>query len=142
MKNVFGGRLALDGSVLVELTFSTDVGNELLNSMLEGKVEPHTTEIAEAELRYILCRRVGKKEAEERVAKLQASEYLTIDSISNLIRPASALKCERAISLADCFCLAQAKALDCPALFSSRESDLLKEMTKRPFDVPVKFLRG
>jgi predicted nucleic acid-binding protein len=141
MKDVLNGRLALDASVLVELTFSTDVGKELLGFMLEGQVDPHTTEIAEAELRYILCRRVGKEQAEERVANLQASGYLTIDSISGLIKTASSYKSERAISLADCFCLAQAKALDCPALFSSKENELLREITKRPFEIPVKFLR-
>jgi predicted nucleic acid-binding protein len=141
MKNVLSGRLALDASVLVELTFLTDAGNELLSFILEGQVDPHTTEIAEAELRYILCRRVGKDQAEERVAKLQASGYLTIDSISGLIKIASSYKCERAISLLDCFCLAQAKSLGCPAVFSSRESDMRREMTKRPFEVPIKFLR-
>jgi len=65
---------------------------------------------------------------------------LPVDSISTLIQAASVYKCERAISLADCFSLAQARWLNCAALFSRKEKDLLKEMAKRPFDVEIKFL--
>jgi len=139
-KNVLSGRLAVDASVLVELAFSTKAGKELLDLILAGEVEPRTTEVADTELRYILCRRLGRKEAEERASKLRVSGYLPVDSISTLIQAASVYKCERAISLADCFSLAQARWLNCAALFSRKEKDLLKEMAKRPFDVEIKFL--
>ena len=50
------------------------------------------------------------------------------------------LKCERALSLADCFCLALARKLECNAIFAKREAELVKETRKKPFDTEVLFL--
>ncbi len=134
------GRLALDTSAIIELVFSTPCGKELQDLILKEEVEPHTTEIAETELRYVLCRRLGEREADERVWKLRSSGYLLINSISELVQTAAHYKCRRALSLADCFCLAQAKILDCRALFAYKENEMAREMAKHSFDVDIIFL--
>ena len=81
-KNDLKGRLALDTSALIELVFSTPYGRSLNDLIRDEENAPHITEIVETELRYILCRRLGEREADERVWKLRLSSDLIIDSIS------------------------------------------------------------
>jgi hypothetical protein len=64
------------------------------------------------------------------VDKLLASRYISVEDTHPLINEASKYKCERTISLADCFCLA----------FARKEKDLVKEMQRKPFDVEILFL--
>jgi hypothetical protein len=63
-----------------------------------------------------------------------------VESISPLIESASEYKCDRAISLPDCFSMSLAKRLSLPVLFAVREKELAKEIEKRPFDVEILFL--
>lgn len=140
MKKELSGRLVLDTSVLIELIFSTLSGLKLKQALKNGLVEAHTTELHIAELRYILCRRLGLTESSERIDKLLASGYITVEDISPLILDASKYKCERAISLTDCFCLASAPKPFYSAIFARREKDLLKEMQRKPFDREIIFL--
>jgi len=132
--------LALDTSALIELTFSTPAGLKLKEALKNGLVEAHTTELSIAELRYILCRRLGQTESNERIDKLLASGYISIEDTGSLIKDASKYKCERAISLADCFCLALARKSFSKALFAKKEKDLIKEMRKKPFNIEILFL--
>ena len=53
---------------------------------------------------------------------------------------AGVFKCERAISLADCYVLGLAELEGATALFGRRESELEKEVKKKAFAVPVRFL--
>jgi hypothetical protein len=53
---------------------------------------------------------------------------------------AGTIKCERAISLADCYVLGLAKLEGVTALFAKREKELEKEIEERAFDIPVQFL--
>lgn len=140
MRRGLSGRLALDASTLIELIFSTLAGLKLKEAMRDGLIEAHTTELSIAELRYVLCRKLGLKESDGRVSKLLASGYIIVEDTPPLIMGASKYKCERAISLADCFCLALAHELFCGALFARRENDLVREMQKKPFDVEILFL--
>lgn len=140
MKIDLSGRLALDTSALIELTFSTSMGLKLKEAMKSGLVEARTTELNITELRYILCRMLGLDESNDRADKLLASGYITVEDTSPLILDASKYKCERAISLADCFCLALAHKSFCSALFARREKDLVKEIQRKPFDTEILFL--
>jgi predicted nucleic acid-binding protein len=140
MKRDLSGKLALDTGVLIELLFSTPTGLKLKEALKAGLVEAYITEFSIVELRYILCRRLGLIESDERVDKLLASGYISIEDTLHLIKDASRYKCERAISLADCFCLALAHKSSCSALFPRREKDLVKEMQRKPFDVEILFL--
>lgn len=140
MKRGLSGRLVLDGSALVDAVFSSPSGVRLVEVLEKELVIAYTTELGIAELRYVVCRKLGLKESKERVDKLLASGYVQVEDVSGLIEDTARLKCERAISLADCFCLALARKNGCGALFARRESDLIKEMRKKPFDVEVLFL--
>jgi len=57
-----------------------------------------------------------------------------------LMSEAAKVKCERALSLPDCFTLALAKIFDCKAYFVKREDEMEKEIKKRSFDVEIEFL--
>jgi len=140
MKRDLSGRLVLDTSALIELIFSTSTGLKLKKALIDGLAEACTTELNIAELRYILCRTLGLIESNEKVDKLLASGYITVEGTSSLILDASKFKCERAISLTDSFCLALAHKSFYSALFARREKDLVKEMQKKPFDVEILFL--
>lgn len=140
MKGDLRGRLALDTSAMIELLHSTKAGLKLKEAIKSLSIDPLTTELHVAELRYILCRRLGLESSKERVDKLLASGYVTVEETSPLILDASTYKCKRAISLADCFCLALAKKSFGGAVFARRESDLATEMTKEQFDVEIFFL--
>jgi predicted nucleic acid-binding protein len=140
MKSGLSGRLVLDASALVELLSPTHEGHRLMQALLNEEVGAYITEIAETELRYLLCRRLGREKAERAVLALMASEYLQVEDTSDILEDAALYKCERAISLADCFCLALAKRLACPALFAREEEDLRREMARKPFDVNIIFL--
>ena len=141
MKRKLSGTLVFDASVLIELVYSTKGGVKLQRAMLDGSIDVQTTGIAITELRYILCRRLGEEETNQRVKKLLASGYITVEDISELIESAARCKCYRAISLPDCFTLSLAKLLASPAVFAKREEDLIKEMEKTPFDEEVLFLQ-
>ena len=97
-----------------------------------------THELAITELRYILCRAMGKREA--RVEKLLASGYLLVENVSGLTASAADIKCERALSLPDCFTLSLAKRLSVPCLFARRERELLAETERKAFDVDIAYL--
>jgi len=78
MKRDLSGRLALDTSALIEVIFSTPAAFKLKEILKGGLVEAHTTKFNIAEMRCILCRRVGLAESNERVGKLLASGYISV----------------------------------------------------------------
>jgi len=49
---------------------------------------------------------------------------------------AGKFKCERAISLSDCFTIAVSKSMGYPALFKEEE-EIRKELQKKAFDVEL-----
>ena len=140
MKQGLKGRLAIDTSALIELIYCGAPGQNLKKALESDVVEAWTSEIAIAELRYVLCRRLGCRESNERVNKLLASGYLKVEDTLTVINEASKTKCGRAISLPDCFTIALAQKIEGSALFARKEQDLTKEMQKKPFEVKIIFL--
>jgi predicted nucleic acid-binding protein len=140
MKPDLKGKLSVDTSALIELIYCDKSGQNFKEALESDVVEAWTTEIAIAELRYVLCRKLGWRESTERVNKLLASGYIKVEDISKLINEASKTKCRRAISLPDCFTLALAQEIRGNALFARKEQDLTKEMQKAPFEVNIIFL--
>ena len=134
------GALAFDSSVLIEMVFSSEMGREIVKLLINDIILAYTTEIALTELEYILCRRIGIREARDRVNKLLKSGYVNVIETSKLRELAAEYKCRRAISLADSFLLALSKYLKIPALFARREKELIKEIEREPFDVIILFL--
>ncbi len=135
------GVYAVDAGVLIDLVYDTDEGKTLREAVLDESVSLLTHEYAVLELRYIICRRLGRDEAWARVEKLLASGYIIVDEASNLMEDAAVLKCERHISLPDCFTLALARKYKAIALFASREAELVREMEINPFKARIQFLK-
>ena len=103
-------------------------------------VEAYMTELAITELRYGLCRKLGWHQSNEKVNKLLASGYFTVEETSRLIDEAAKIKCKRAISLPDCFILALAHKIAGNALFARQEQELADEMEKKSFGNTLLFL--
>jgi predicted nucleic acid-binding protein len=125
---------------LIELIYCDEPGQNLKKALESDLVEAWTTELAVAELRYVLCRKLGWHESTERVNKLLASGYIKVEDTLKLINQASKTKCRRAISLPDCFTIALAHQIAGNALFARKEQDLTAEMHKEPFEVNILFL--
>jgi predicted nucleic acid-binding protein len=142
MKQGLKGRLAVDTSALIELIYCDVLGLRLKTALESEAAEAWTTELAVAELKYVLCRKLGWHESSERVNKLLASGYLKIEDTESLTDAAAQIKCKRAISLPDCFTLALAQKIAGSALFARREQDLEAEMQKKPFEIKIIFLDG
>jgi predicted nucleic acid-binding protein len=140
MKSGLSGRLAVDASVLIELASAMPLGVSFKDLLKSGVVEAFVSEVAVVELMYVVCRKHGLAVSKKRVDDVLQSGYFHVEDSSFLIEDAARLKCERALSLADCFCLALARRFACRALFARREGDLTREMRKKTFDVEILFL--
>jgi predicted nucleic acid-binding protein len=140
MKQDLKGKLAIDASALIELIYCEAPGQKLKKALETDLVEAWTTELAIAELKYVLCRKLGWLESSERVNKLLASGYIKVEDTLTLTDEASQTKCERAISLPDCFTLALAHKIAGDALFARKEQDLTTEIRRKPFGINIIFL--
>jgi predicted nucleic acid-binding protein len=127
---------------LIELIYCDELGQKLQKALESDLVEAWTTELTVAELRYVLCRKLGWHESTERVNKLLSSGYIKVEDTLKLINQASKTKCRRAISLPDCFTLALAHQIAGNALFARKEQDLTAEMQKEPFEINILFLEN
>lgn len=134
------GKLAIDASALIELVYCEAPGQKLKKALESDLVEAWATEFAIAELRYVLCRKLGWHESSERVNKLLASGYIRVEDTVALINEAAKIKCRRTISLSDCFALALAQKIAGTALFARKDQDLAAEMQRKPFEVNILFL--
>jgi predicted nucleic acid-binding protein len=134
------GKLAIDTSALIELIYCDNLGQKLKKTLKTDMIEAYTTELAITELRYVLCRKLGWQQSKERVDKLLASGYFKVENTSQLINEAAKIKCQRAISLPDCFILALAHKIAGNALFARQEQELVNEMEKKSFDITLLFL--
>ena len=140
MKQGLKGKLAIDASALIELIYCEAPGQKLKKALENDLVEAWTTELAIAELKYVLCRKIGWQESSERINKLFDSGYFQIEDTLTLTNEASQTKCKRAISLPDCFTLALAHKIAGKALFAKKEQDLTTEIKRKPFEVDIIFL--
>lgn len=135
------GDMVFDTSVLLELIIGSRAGRRLGELLKADVLRPLTTELNITELRYILCRKVGQQQSKDVIEKLLSSGYLRIAPINDVAEEATLLKCQRAISLVDCFTFALGKASKSGVLFAKHEKELDREIEKIPFDVTVLFLQ-
>lgn len=133
-------RLVLDGSVLLALALGEPSAEELGDAIGGLKVEALTHELSLIEMTYVLCRKAGPAVALRKKDLLLKSGVVEVVPASELADEAAFVKCERAISLADCFTIALARVYNCPAIFAKKEKELKCEMEKKPFDVEILFL--
>ncbi|MGB9727725.1 MAG: PIN domain-containing protein, partial [Nitrososphaeria archaeon] len=140
MRKELSGSLAFDTSTLLELVYGTEKGVKLKDAIKSEKIYCNISELTFTELKYVLCRKIGEDSARDRVKNLIASGYIILHEDTKLVDYAAAYKCERRISIADCFTLALAKKIGAPAIFAKKEEELIEEMAKKPFDVKIIFL--
>ncbi|MGQ4833842.1 MAG: PIN domain-containing protein [Candidatus Asgardarchaeia archaeon] len=140
MKKDLTGILALDASTLIDLLMLSNRGRILQKALLDELVDAHTTEFAIIETKYILCRKLGWDQANAKVERLLASGYINVIKTEEIMDLAAKYKCARKISLAVSLVLALAKKLNCKALFSHREKELIEELQKKKFDIEIVFL--
>ena len=69
------------------------------------------------------------------------SQVLRIYNTTELAIETGKIKCERAVSIADCSCIATGKLSNAKAVFARKEKELIKEIERKPFDVEIIFLK-
>jgi uncharacterized protein len=132
--------LVLDTGVLVELAVDSPKSAEIRNWILEGEIQPVTGELNVLELSYLLCRRVGRENAQSAVSFLRKSTQFKILPSSSFLDLAADMKCDRRISLVDCVTISMAESLGIPVLFAGREKEIELEIKKRPFRAKFRFM--
>lgn len=108
------------------------VEKQILNNEEVKTIYIHDYTIAE--VYYVICRQKGEEEAQKIVAQLEKITYIVPPNELRLI--AGKIKCERTISLSDCFTCSIAIKFQIPVLFKS-ERELRKEKLKKEFDFKI-----
>lgn len=140
MSSDLSGDIVFDTSALLELLDLTPSGTMIKDLLASNSLEGHLSEVSLSEASYVLCRRLGYEHATSKIRALVASGYFEIKQTADILELASKYKCERSLSIVDCFALALGKELELPVLFSKREKELEKEIKIKPFDVRIFFL--
>ena len=131
--------IVVDTSVLMEILDETQLGEIFFQKVLSIThiQEFYISPLVDTELKYILCRQKGYEDA----IKI-TSEFLkdfTIYSEEKLRDEAAHLKCNFAISLANCYSLATAKLLDIP-VYMKKEDEIEKVFSELSTLVNIKFI--
>ena len=102
---------ALDTSVIIEMLVSSSLGEWFMNALIADSAQAYTSDVNLAEAEYVLCRKLGPEESRSKVDNLRNSNYVIAANSEQVSRIAAQIKCKRAISFADCFCLATGEAI-------------------------------
>jgi len=132
-------KVVFDGGAVIELLLSGD-DSDIYQNIVDEKITPLATSLAIIEAEYILCRKIGKESAFEKIDNLLDSNFFDVIPINDFQRDISILKCFNPIALPDCATIALAVKNQIPALFAKKESELLKQLDKKPFDINIYFL--
>ncbi len=89
------------------------------------------------EIYYIFCRQRGEESTKKLTEKIKSAVRIELEF--NVRDLAGKYKCERALSLADCYVLATAKINSAIAIFK-KEQELLDELDKKDFDLRITIL--
>ncbi len=129
--------VVVDTGVWIEYFLETTLGKKFKEKIVEGRISIYISETVVSEIFYVLCRRKGYQEAKKKIDMvLSGAEVIEGREIQMI---AGNYKCERAISLSDCFTLAASKNMGFPALFKEEE-EIRQEINKKAFDVEIFFL--
>ena len=134
------GKLSIDSSVLIAYLLGEETGEFARTHVFQtGKVILFNR-LGLTEVFYTLCRKRGINFAKESVTTFIQTRYCTFEDSDDLAIEAAAYKCERAVSLADCYVIALAKLRGSTAVFARREKEIVAEISRKKFDVPILFL--
>jgi len=137
------GNTSLDTSALIEYLTGTKAGETIKKYFQTLKPEETTncSILTISEIFYILCRLEDSTFAENKVNDMLKSQILQVHNTTELAIQTGKIKCKRAISLADCSCIATAKLANAKAVFARKEKELVREMERKPCDVEITFLQ-
>jgi len=129
--------VVVDTGVWIEYFIETTLGQKFKEKIVEGRISIYISETAVSEIFYVLCRQKGFQEAKKKIDMVfDGAEVIEGREIQMI---AGKYKCERAISLSDCFTMAVSKSMGYPALFKEEE-EITKEIKRKAFDVDLFFL--
>jgi len=139
---VLRGSVTLDTSAIVEYLTGTELGRIIKEyfETLKAEERVYCSLYSISELFYVLCRLKGSEYAAKKIDDMLTSNVIEVNNTTKMALEAGKLKCERAVSIGDCSCIATAKVTKSQAVFSQKEKELLKEMKRKPFDVKILFL--
>lgn len=140
MSSALSGDMVFDTSAFIELVNLTPKGILLKESLVSNQPLVHISEISLSEVIYILCRRLGYEKSIDVLKSLLDTQYFAIEQSSTCYELAGRYKCERSLSIVDCYALALGKHLGLPVLFARRETELAREIKRKAFDVKIIFL--
>jgi len=135
------GNLTLDTSVLIEYLIGSDLGKAIRDYLfsLKPNEKAYCSLYTISEVFYIMCRLKGSGFAHEKMGRLLLSNMISVHASTELALKTGELKCERAISLADCSSIATAILTNTKAVFVEEE-ELRKEIARKPFETEIVFL--
>lgn len=133
-------RLALDSSVFIAYFLGENIGQLVRDRILSSEKMLSCSHLALSETFYVLCREKSRAFAQESLEVLRKTNYAIVQESTGLDYLAAGHKCQRSISLADCYVLALAEANHGSAVFARRENDIVEEMKRKPFQVDIVFL--
>jgi len=136
------GNTALDSSALIEYLMGTKAGETIKEyfETLKPEETANCSILTISEIFYILCRLRGAKFAENKMNDMLKSQILEVYNTTDFAIETGKIKCERAISMADCSCIATGRLANAKAVFARKEEELIREMERKPFDVEIVFL--
>ena len=131
--------VVFDGGTIIELLLSGDE-SDLYKNIVNNDITPMTTSLAIIETEYILCRKIGRQQAFDKVDNLIDSSFISIYSLKKFLRDVSILKCNNPIALPDCATIALATKNKIPALFAKKEGELKNPLVIKAFEIDLFFL--
>jgi predicted nucleic acid-binding protein len=136
------GNTALDSSVLIEYLTGTALGQQIKRyfEQMAPDERAYCSLHTLSETYYVLCRLRGTRFAAEKLQEMLRSELVEVAHSVELGLKVGEIKCARAISLADCSCIATAMLTHSQAVFAKPEEDLAVELERKRFDVDLVFL--
>jgi predicted nucleic acid-binding protein len=140
MISELSGDMVFDTSAFIELLDLTPKGAILKESLVSEQLLAHITEVSLSEVVYILCRRIGYEKSISVINSIIDTQYFEIGQSASIYELAGRYKCERSLSIIDCYSLALGKYLALPVLFAKREIELVREIKRKAFDVKILFL--
>ena len=140
MQRGLQGKLSIDSSVLIAYLLGEETGGFARTHIFQPGKLVLFNRVGLAEVFYTLCRKKGISFAKESVTTFIQTRYCTFEDSDDLAIEAAAYKCERALSLADCYVIALAKLRNSTAVFARREREMVTEIARKRFDVPILFL--
>lgn len=134
-------RLSVDSGVMLAYYLGEKAGALARSEIFEPAQKTiYHSRLCIAELFYVLCRRRGMKAATDYTHTFLDTGHTVLSDSDEIDIAAGAYKCERAMSLADCYVIATAKSHSASAVFARHERDLDAEIKRKRFDVEVLFL--